>query len=49
MKYTEQQLFDLILPMIATAAEKDVTNSSVIKCTAGIVELIKQDREAQNG
>ena len=46
MIYTEEQLFDLVLPIIATVSEKDITNSEVIQATSAIVEIIKQDREA---
>jgi hypothetical protein len=48
MKLSEADLFDYIQAIVATVAEKDVTNKQVIEATEVIVELIKQDREVRD-
>lgn len=41
--YTIQELKALILPMV----ESVITKEDAVDCTNAIVDLIKQDREAQ--
>jgi len=49
MKYSIEQLRSIIQPIIATAVKMDDDNNTKINVTTNaILEIIRQDREAQN-
>lgn len=47
MKYTREQLKSLILPMLDTLTAPDVGQKQVEACADAIIQIIEQDRDAQ--